>query len=96
MEDILSVFESYVVLVILGICLCVGYVLNRMFKTKRLKNFIPLIMAVLGVFLNVWLNKWNVSPDIVLGGMVSGLSSTGLHHAFSQSREVKNSEKNVE
>lgn len=47
MEDILSVFESYVILVILGICLCAGYVLKRMFKTKRLKNFIPLIMAVL-------------------------------------------------
>ncbi len=96
MEDILSVFESYLVLVILGICLCAGYVLKRMFKTDRLKKFIPLIMAVLGIFLNVWLNNWNVSPDIVLGGMVSGLSSTGLHHAIAQSREEKNNEKAIE
>ena len=39
-------------------------------------------MAILGVILNIWLNKWNINPEILLGGLFSGLSSTGLHQIF--------------
>ncbi|WP_434794624.1 hypothetical protein [Terrisporobacter petrolearius] len=38
-------------------------------------------MAVLGVVLNVWIVKI-ISPDVILGGMFSGLASTGLHQLF--------------
>ena len=38
-------------------------------------------MAVLGVTLNTWMNM-SFTPEILLGGMVSGLASTGLHEAF--------------
>lgn len=67
--------------VIVGICLCLGYVIK---KIKAIPDrFIPLIMAVVGVGINLWLNA-GVSPQILLGGMFSGLASTGLHQAFKQ------------
>lgn len=76
----LTFLNDYVVLVIVGICVCVGYVLKNSFPSLDNK-YIPLIMAVLGVVLNVWIVK-AISPDVLLGGMFSGLSSTGLHQAY--------------
>ena len=74
--------NDYVILLILGICLCVGYVIKT--SVPKLDNkYIPLVMAVLGVVLNVWINM-SFSPEILLGGLFSGLSSTGLHQAFKQ------------
>lgn len=74
--------NDYVILLILGICLCVGYVIKT--SVPKLDNkYIPLIMAVLGVALNAWINM-SFSPEILLGGLFSGLSSTGLHQAFKQ------------
>ena len=40
-------------------------------------------MAVLGVVLNIWINM-SFTPEILLGGMFSGLASTGLYEAFKQ------------
>ncbi|WP_419724599.1 phage holin family protein [Terrisporobacter petrolearius] len=76
----LTFLNDYVVLVIVGICVCVGYVLKNSFPSLDNKC-IPLIMAVLGVVLNVWIVKI-ISPDVILGGMFSGLASTGLHQLF--------------
>lgn len=76
----LTFLNDYVVLVIVGICVCVGYVLKNSFP-KLNNRYIPLIMAILGVALNIWIAK-GVSPEILLGGMFSGLSSVGLHQAF--------------
>ena len=74
--------KDYVILLILGICLCVGYVIKT--SIPKLDNkYIPLIMAILGVILNIWINM-SFSPEILLGGLFSGLSSTGLHQAFKQ------------
>lgn len=84
MEDLLAGFDNYIVAVIVGICLCAGYILKRLIKSDKINNFIPLIMAVLGVFLNIWLSNWSVTPSIILSGMLSGLSSTGLHQAVHQ------------
>ena len=76
----ITFLNDYVVLVILGICLCIGYVLKNSFP-KLDNKYIPLIMAILGVVLNIWIAK-KITPDILLAGMISGLSSTGLHQAF--------------
>ena len=38
-------------------------------------------MGVLGVLLNMWIS-WGVTPEIILGGLISGLASTGLYEAF--------------
>ena len=76
----ITFLNDYVVLVVVGICLCIGYVLKNSFP-KLDNKYIPLIMAVSGVVLNVWIAK-EITPDILLAGMISGLSSTGLHQAF--------------
>jgi phosphotransferase system glucose/maltose/N-acetylglucosamine-specific IIC component len=73
---------DYVVIVVVLICLCVGYVLRNIIPTDKVNKFIPLIMAGLGLVLNIWMNSWSVTPEIILGGLASGLASTGLHQAF--------------
>lgn len=77
-------FNDYMVLMVVGICLCVGYVLKNFVPTEKVNKFIPLIMAVLGIVINVWMNAFAFTPEILLGGMFSGLASTGLHQAFKQ------------
>lgn len=74
--------ENYVVLVVLGVCLCIGYVLKNLVPSEKINRFIPLIMAILGCFINIWVAGWQISPEILLGGLVSGLSSTGLYEVF--------------
>lgn len=78
----ITFFNDYLVLVVLGICLCVGYILKHVVPSKKINKFIPLLVGVLGVLLNTWLNDWAFTPEILLGGLASGLASTGLHQAF--------------
>lgn len=77
----LSFLTNFTVPIIVGICLCVGYVLKNIVTTDVVNKYIPLIMAVLGITLNTWMNM-NFTPEILLGGLVSGLASTGLYEAF--------------
>lgn len=81
-----SMLSSYVVIVVVGICMCVGYVIKTSLDFIPNK-YIPLIMLCLGTVINVGLNLSNITADIVLGGMVSGLASTGLHQAIYQMKQ---------
>lgn len=85
--DITFVTE-YAVPIIVGICLCIGYVIKNIVTSEKVNKYIPLIMAVLGVALNIWINM-NFTPAILLGGLISGLASTGLHQAFKNIIERK-------
>ncbi|MBE6770078.1 MAG: holin [Ruminococcaceae bacterium] len=77
------------VLIVVAVCLCVGYILKHLVPTDKINPFIPLIMAVLGIFMNVWISGFKITPEILLGGMISGLASTGLYEAFKQFIEKK-------
>lgn len=81
--------NEYMLPVVLGICLSIGYITKKWIKDVDNK-YIPTIVAVIGVFLSVWINKWTVTPDVILTGLISGLSSTGLHQAFKQFIENRN------
>lgn len=72
---------DFAVPIIVGICLCIGYILKEVVKTDKINRFIPLIMGVLGVVINIWINL-QFTPSVLLGGLVSGLASTGLYEAF--------------
>lgn len=76
--------NDYLVLVVVGVCLCVGYVLKNIVPSDKVNKFIPLIMLVLGVVINLWVNAFAFTPEIMLGGMFSGLASTGMHQLFKQ------------
>ena len=65
--------------IILGICLALGYALKNAFE-KFPNKFIPLTAMVVGLILAVVLNfQSGIDAEIVLGGMISGLASTGLY-----------------
>lgn len=76
--------NNYIVLVVMGICLCVGYVIKNLIPTDKVNKFIPLTMAILGTLINVWVNNFALTPEIVLAGLASGLASTGLYELFAQ------------
>lgn len=75
--------NDYLVLVVVGICLCVGFIIKNLIPTDKANRFIPIIVATLGVGLNIWVNL-SITPDVLLGGLVSGLASTGLYEVFHQ------------
>ena len=72
----MDILNQYVVAVIMAICLAFGYIIKNSLSFIPNK-FIPLIMGVLGVVLNAWLNVWCFTPEILLGGLASGLAATG-------------------
>ena len=76
--------KDFMVLIVIGICLCVGYIIKHVMPGEKVNRFIPVIVAVLGVFINMWLNDFTITPAILLGGLASGLASTGMHQAFKQ------------
>ena len=73
--------KEYLVLVVLGICLCAGYILKHLVPTQKINRFIPLMMGALGVVLNLWLSGWVLTPQVLLGGLASGLAATGAQQA---------------
>lgn len=82
MKD-LTFLSEYMLPVVFAICLCVGYIVKKWVKDVDNK-FIPTIVAALGIFLAIWIKGWEVTPEIVLSGMFSGLASTGAHQLFTQ------------
>lgn len=84
----LTFLNEFAVPVILGICLCVGYMVKKWIKDIDNK-YIPTLLGLIGVLLNVWMNKWNVTPEIILAGLFSGLSATGLYEMFRNLIEKK-------
>ena len=73
--------QDYIVIIPTLVCLCITYILKHVVAVKAISRFIPLIMGVVGILMNMWLN-WNITPAILLGGLLSGLASTGLYEAF--------------
>lgn len=75
--------NDYMIPVIVGICLAVGYIVKHWIKDVDNK-IIPTLCAVLGVLVALWMNWGNITPEVILSGLASGLASTGLHQAFTQ------------
>ena len=88
--EFLELYKDYMVLLVVGICLCVGYILKNIVTTDKVNKFIPLIMAVLGVVLNLWINDFEFTPTVLLGGLVSGLASTGTYEGTKAVKNVFN------
>jgi hypothetical protein len=90
-ENMVEFLSRYVVVVVLAICLCLGYVIKHSISFIPNK-YIPLIMAASGILLNVWISGWSFTPEILLGGLASGLASTG---AFEMVRNITLKNENV-
>ena len=73
--------QEYSIPTIVGLCLCVGYIIKHSLDFIPNK-FIPLIMGVLGLGINLLLNLPDITAEIILAGLFSGLASTGMHNLF--------------
>lgn len=87
----LSVVSNYLVVAVILVCCCIGYVIKTSLNFIPNK-YIPLIMACIGVVLNYFIAGY-FNVNVLLGGMLSGLSSVGLHQAFKNLIENKEGDK---
>jgi hypothetical protein len=76
----LDFLMKYIDLVVLGICLCIGYAIKQVNFIKN--RYIPITMMSIGTLISVLTNLNNINAIVVLGGMISGLASTGLYEAM--------------
>lgn len=80
--------QDYIVLVVFGICLCVGFIIKHSLDFIPNK-YIPLIMGVLGLLLaliNMYIQGDKFTLTVILQGLASGLASTG---AFELVKNIK-------
>lgn len=77
----LTILTTFANVIIMGICLCVGYVIKNSLDFIPNK-YIPLIMACLGLTLSICTNLDKITLEVVLTGLFSGLASTGCYEAF--------------
>ena len=98
--DLSQLGESaqYMVPLIILFCMCIGYVIKTSLDFIENK-YIPLIMVILGIGLNIWINK-QVTAEIVVAGALSGLASIGtpqtyknLNHSNKDQENNKNDNK---
>lgn len=82
----LEILTDYVNVMILASCLGLGYVIKHSINVIPNK-FIPAILSVIGIALNIWVCK-AFTPEVLLTGLSSGLAATG---AFEFVRNFKNS-----
>lgn len=76
-----TVLTDNFVLVVLVACLVLGYIIKNSFDFVPNK-YIPTILAVVGAVLNAVVG--GVSVDTIVYGALMGLSSTGMHQAFTR------------
>ena len=78
----LSVLTQYLSVVVVGICLCSGYIIKHSLDFIPNK-YIPLIMGVLVLIVNILINlSSEITAEVILSGLFSGLASTGLYEMF--------------
>lgn len=79
MSDLTFLME-FIDPITLGICLCVGFALKYAKIFEKFGNqYIPLSMLILGCIIGIITHIRNINAAVVLGGMISGLASTGLY-----------------
>ena len=81
----LGFLADFMIPVIVGICLCVGYVIKKWVKDVDNK-YIPTVCALLGVILSIWISGWNVSPERII-------QRSGIHRTASAVQTVYRKER---
>ena len=79
----MEVLQNYLVPVIVVLCLIVGYVIKHWVRDADNK-IIPTVVTAVGIAAAVAMNWSAVTVEVIVGGAVSGLASTGLHQLFKQ------------
>ena len=84
----INFLAEYMSAIIVALCLLVGYLIKHSI-TVIPNKYIPLIVAVLGVGVSVWMDWGAITPVTIVTGLASGLASTGLYEMFREMIGVK-------
>lgn len=76
----LSILTEFIVAITLAFCIGVGYVIKTSLDFIPNK-YIPIIMGIIGIVFNCYVNM-TITPTILVGGLVTGLASTGCYELF--------------
>lgn len=76
----LNFLTNFVIAITLAFCIGIGYVIKTSLEFIPNK-YIPLIMGIIGIIFNIYVNA-SFSPDVIVGGLVTGLASTGCYELF--------------
>lgn len=80
----LSMIAEYISPLAMLAALCVGYIIKNIVVTNKVNRFIPLIAAIVGVVVCIATDipAGVFSVKTIVGGLISGLASTGLYETF--------------
>lgn len=78
----MEILNAYLIPEVTILCLMIGYIIKMWVKDVDNK-WIPTIVAMVGIAAAAVLNH-EFSIAVIVGGALSGLSSTGLHQLFKQ------------
>lgn len=73
--------DQYLILGVIVACCCIGYVIKTSLDFIPNK-YIPLIMLIVGILCNIFINNGALNFDVLIGGAVSGVSSTGFYETY--------------
>ena len=79
----METMEQFIVVIPTLVALCAGWLVKHVIPSDAVNRFIPLIAAAVGVGMNIWLNM-SFTPQVLVGGLVSGLASTGMYELVNQ------------
>ncbi len=68
--------NDFIVLLPTVAALIIGFLIKNTISVIPNK-FIPLICAVIGLGVNIWVNL-SFSPEILVSGLISGVAATGM------------------
>lgn len=82
-----NILYDYLNFITAGMCFCIGYSLKEAFPEFP-NRYIPLTLMLVGIAINITISS-SCSSEVVLSGMISGLSSTGFYEV---KRSIKNND----
>lgn len=88
MEEVLLFIEQYAVFPIALLCFGLGWIIKHHIK-KIPNKFIPLILACVGLILNLVFNNFAFTFEIIIEGIASGLVATGSFEAVRNLKDKK-------
>ena len=79
-QEIMTFLQQYAAFPIAMLCFGAGYVIKH-YISKLPNKFIPLILGVLGLVLNLAFNNFTFTFEVIITGIASGLAATGSFEA---------------
>ncbi|MBE7056906.1 MAG: holin [Ruminococcaceae bacterium] len=68
--------SSFIVLIPCFTALVVGFLIKKTAGDK-IDRFVPLILAGIGLLINMWVNL-SITPEILIEGLISGIAAMGM------------------